>query len=60
MTKTRQDNDLIACIGAVYAENKIELSRPIKKGVVQMKTIKDNDITNRTYVVYVEKNIVLS
>ena len=32
MTKTRHDNDMIDCIGTVYAKNKIELSRPIRPG----------------------------
>ena len=32
--KNRQDNDLVDLIGAVYAKNKIELSWPIKPGVI--------------------------
>ena len=32
--KTKQDNDLIDCIGVIYAETKIELSGPIKLSVV--------------------------
>ena len=31
--KTRQNNDVTNCTGTVYAENEIELSRSIKKGV---------------------------
>ena len=30
MMKTREENDVIYCIGAVYAENDIELSWPIR------------------------------
>ena len=29
MMKTRQDNDVIDCIGVVYTETEIELSGPI-------------------------------
>ena len=31
--KTRQNNDVTNCTRMVYAENEIELSRSIKKGV---------------------------
>ena len=31
--KTRQDNDVTNCIGAVYAENKIELSWLIRSSI---------------------------
>lgn len=31
MTKIRRDNDVIECIGAVYAEISFELSRPIEQ-----------------------------
>ena len=34
MTKTRWDNDMIDYIGVVYTEIKVEISRPIKPGVV--------------------------
>ena len=34
MTTTKQDNDLIGCIGVVYAEIEIELSRPIKSSAI--------------------------
>ena len=34
MMKTKQDNDLIDCIGVIYAETKIELLGPIKLSVV--------------------------
>ena len=36
--KTRQDNDMINHIGLVYAENDIELSRPIRPRAVCDKT----------------------
>ena len=32
--KTRQDNDMIDCIGVVYAKTKTELLGPIKPGIV--------------------------
>ena len=31
--KIRQDNDVTNCTGAVYAENEIELSWPIKSSI---------------------------
>ena len=34
VTKTRLDNDVIDHTGAVYAENKIELSWPIEPGAI--------------------------
>ena len=34
MTKTKNDNDVIDRIGIVYVENDIELSWPIKSGVI--------------------------
>ena len=34
VTKTRQNNDVIDCIGVVYAETKTKLLGPIKPGAV--------------------------
>ena len=32
--KTRQDNDLTDCIGVFYGKNDIELSWPIRQGII--------------------------
>ena len=32
--ETKQDNDMIDCIGVVYAKTETELSGPIKSGAV--------------------------
>ena len=34
MMKTRHNNDIIDCIGVVYAENKIDLSWTIRLGAI--------------------------
>ena len=34
MMKTRKDNDVTDCISAVYVEYDIELSWPIRSGVI--------------------------
>ena len=34
MAKTKQDNNMIECLGVVYAETETKLSGPIKRGVV--------------------------
>ena len=34
MMKTRQENEITDCTGAVYAENKTKLSSPIRHGAV--------------------------
>ena len=34
MTKTRQNNDMTDRTGAVYAENDVELSRPIRSSAM--------------------------
>ena len=34
MTKTKKDNDMNNCIGAIYTETKTKLSGPIERGVV--------------------------
>lgn len=34
MTKTKQDNYVIDCIGLVYAKIEIELSGPFRLGVI--------------------------
>ena len=47
MTKTRQENDVIDCIGQIYAKTKIKLLGPIWLGVVYDKTKQDNDNIGR-------------
>ena len=37
MMKTRQDNDMVDCIGAIYAENKIKLLWLIGLGTIYAK-----------------------
>ena len=32
--KVRQDKDVTDCIGTLYVDNEIELSRPIRQGMV--------------------------
>ena len=32
LTKTKQDNNVTVCIGAVHAENDMEMSKPIGSG----------------------------
>lgn len=54
------NNDLIDRIGAIYAENYIELSKPIRPDVVHLKMRQNNYVTDLTSVVYTEKEIELS
>lgn len=60
MKKTRQDNDLIDHIGAVYVEKYTKLFGPTRPGVAYTKIRHDNDLTNHIDVVYVEKETKLS
>lgn len=47
MMKTRKDNNVIDRIGTVYAENDIELSWSIGRGVVcDKKNRENNDMTD--------------
>ena len=57
LMKTRRDNDMIDCIGAVYANNKTGLLWPIKLGVV---CDKNNDVTGCRDVMYAKNDIELS
>ena len=50
----RKDNNVINCIGLLYAEQEIELSWLIKQGWSLTKTRKDNDMTNHIGAVYAE------
>ena len=59
MTKTRQDNDMIDSIGAIYVENEIELSWLIRPGIVYEVTKQNNDVTKHTCVIYAENDIEL-
>lgn len=59
MTKTRQDKDVIDCIGLVYTEKYIELSKPIRPSMVYDETRQDNDVTNLPCVVYAENKLEL-
>lgn len=52
--KTRQDKDVIDCIGLVYAK----FSRPIGSGAVYEETRQDNDVIDCTSVLYVENKTV--
>ena len=49
MMKTKEDNDVIDRIGAIYAENETELSWPIRLSVVYDKnqTRQQHDLLNR-------------
>ena len=53
--KTRQDNDVIDCIGEVYSKIETKLSEPIGLDVISDETRYDNDVTDFTSVVYAEK-----
>ena len=55
MTKTRQDNDVIDCTGAVYAKFWTELSWSVRYDVVY-----HENQTNRTNPLYAKNKIELS
>ena len=58
--ETRQDNNIIDCIGLVYNENDPELLGPICLSTIsKKKTKQDKDITNCISVVYTETKIEL-
>ena len=58
--ETRQDNNIIDCIGLVYNENDPELLGPICLSTIsKKKTKQDKDITNCISVVYIETKIEL-
>ena len=60
MTKTRQDNDMIDGIGAVYAENETELSKSIEPVQSMTKIRKDNDMIDCIGTVYAKCDTELS
>ena len=60
MTKTRQDNDMIDGIGAVYAENETELSKSIEPVQSMTKIRKDNDMIDCIGTVYAKSDTELS
>ena len=51
MTKTRQDNNMSNCIGAIYTKNVIKLSWLIRLSVVWDKT-REDDMIDYIGVVY--------
>ena len=68
VTKTKQDNDMTDLTGLVYAENDIELSRPIRQGAVCGKTrqgvvcdeTRQDNVIHHIGQVYVENDNELS
>ena len=58
--KSRQDNDLTHCMDVVYAENYIELLRLSNRVRSMMKSKLNNDVTDLTITIYVEKETKLS
>ena len=58
--KSRQDNDLTHCMDVVYAENYIELLGLSNRVRSMMKSKLNNDVTNLTITIYVEKETKLS
>lgn len=60
MMKSRQDNDLTHCMDVVYAKNNIELLGLSNRVRSMMKSKLNNDVTDLTITIYVEKETKLS
>ena len=59
VTKTKKDNNMIDCIGMVYAETKIEMLRPTNQVWYVAKTRQDNDMINHISAVYTKNKYEL-
>lgn len=60
MTKTKQDNDMTNCISPLNTENETQLFCLIRQCMVNDKERWDNDMTDRTDIVYIKIKTELS
>lgn len=60
MMKSKQDNDLTHCMDVVYTKNYIELLGLSNRVRSMMKSKLNNDVTDLTITIYIEKETNLS